>query len=101
MNDVLISLPTPVKNLMVTEAPCRELGNFLIYQNNPALLNERARRQPTTAFENLPTSVKQVGELLGAEKCEKNRKLYFDCTNTENHRGILIHNFNAEFWVHL
>lgn len=85
---------------MVTEVPCRELCSFLIYQNNPELLNERARRQPTTDFENLPTSVKQVGELLGAEKCEKNRKLYFDCTETENHRGILIHNFNAQFWVH-
>lgn len=100
MNDAIISLPTPVKTLMVTEAPCRELCNFLIYQNNPELLNERARRQPIRDFKNLPTSVKQVGELLGAKKCEKNRKLYFDCTEMENHRGILIHNFNAQFWVH-
>ena len=100
MNDALISLPTPVETLMVTESPCRELCNFLIYQNNPELLNERARRQPVKVFENLPTSVKQVGELLGAEKSEKNRKLYFNCTETENHRGILIHNFNAQFWVH-
>jgi hypothetical protein len=99
MNDAFISLPTPVKTLEVTEAPCRELCNFLIYQINSELLNERARRQPVRAFESLPTSVKQVGKLLGAKKCEKNRKLYFDCTDTENHRGILLHNFNAQFWV--
>ena len=37
---------------------------------------------------------------MGAEKCEKGRKLYFDCSDTINHRGILIHNFNAQFWVH-
>ena len=74
MNDALISLPTRVKTLMVTEAPCRELCNFLIYQNNSELLNERGRRQPLRAFETLPTSVKQVGELLGAKKCEKKQE---------------------------
>lgn len=100
MNNAIISLPTPVQTLSLTKVPCRELCNFLIYHNNPELLNERARRQPVKDFKNLPTSVAQVGELLGAEKCEKHRKLYFDCTDKENHCGILIHNFNAQFWVH-
>ena len=100
MNEAIVSLPTPLKTLSVTEAPCRELCNFLIYLNNPEILNERARRQPTLSFDNLPRTVRETGEILGAEKCEKNRKLYFDCTKAENHRSVLIHNFNAQFWVH-
>ena len=100
MSEAIISLPTPLKSLAVTEAVCRELCNFLIYLDNPEILNERARRQPTLSFDNFPLTVREIGEILGAEKCEKNRKLYFDCTKTENHRGVLIHNFNAQFWVH-
>lgn len=100
MNQAIISLPTPVKTLRVTEVPCRELCNFLIYRNNPEILNERARRQPFQPLGRVPTTVKEAGEILGAEKCEKGRKLYFDCSKQENHRGILIHNFNAQFWVH-
>ena len=100
MNEAILSLPTPVKTLSVTQTPCRELCNFLVYCQNPEILNERARRHLVRVFDKIPASVKEVGELFGAEKCEKNRKLYFDCTKTENHRGILIHNFNAQFWVH-
>ena len=100
MEKSVISLPTPLKTLAVTESPCRELCNFLIYLNNPEILNERARRQTALSFDKLPRTVREIGEILGAKKCEKNRKFYFDCTKTENHRGVLIHNFNAQFWTH-
>jgi hypothetical protein len=100
MKDATVSLPTPVKKLIITEAPCRELCNFLIYRQNPEILNERARWQPALQLHKIPANVWEVGEILGAEKCEKRRKLYFDCADSENHRGILIHNFNAQFWVH-
>jgi hypothetical protein len=100
MNEAIISLPTRVKILSVTQTPCRELCNFLIYYQNPDILNERSRQQPSRTFERIPATVKEVGELLGAANCEKNRKLYFDCTKKDNHQGILIHNFNAQFWVH-
>lgn len=100
MNDSIISLPTPAKKLVITETPCREFCNFLIYRHNPEILNERARRQPSISFPKLSANVRDVGEILGAERCEKERKLYFNCADTENHRGILIHNFNAQFWVH-
>lgn len=100
MNEVIIGLPMPLKTLSVTEAPCRELCNFLIYLDNPEMLSEGARRQPALSFGEFPQSVREVGEILGVERCERNRKLYFDCANTQNHRGVLIHNFNAQFWVH-
>lgn len=100
MQEAIISLPTPAKKLIITEAPCRELCNFLIYQNNPEILNERARRQPILRLTKLPVNVREVGQILGAEKCKKGRKLYFDCADSANKRGILIHNFNAQFWVH-
>ena len=90
----------PLQTLSVTEAPCRELCNFLIYLKNPEILNERAWRQPALSFSKIPQTVREVGDMLGAEKCERNRKLYFDCSESRNHRGVLIHNFNAQFWVH-
>ncbi|HRH45437.1 MAG TPA: hypothetical protein PKY82_27615 [Pyrinomonadaceae bacterium] len=74
--------------------------HLLIYRSNPQILNERARRQPLIFLLELPTTVREIGIILGAEKCEKARKLHFDCPDSENHRGILIHNFNAQFWVH-
>ncbi len=48
----------------------------------------------------LPTNVREIGIVLRTKKCEKGRKLYFDYADIQNHRGILIHNFNAQFWVH-
>lgn len=100
MNDSIKCRLIPAKTLALTNVVCHELCNFLIYQNNPEILNERARRQPLIALPKLPKSVQEVGKLLRAEKCEKGRKLYFDCTDTENHRSILIHNYDAQFWVH-
>lgn len=52
------------------------------------------------ALPKIPTTIKEIGEILCAEKCEKGRKLYFDCTKTDIHRAILIHNIDAQFWVH-
>lgn len=100
MNQAIISLPTPLKTLMVTEVTCRELCNFLIYRSYPEILNERTRRQPFQPLGKLPTTVKEVGEILGAEKCEKGRKLYFDCARSENHAAVLLHNHGAQFWIH-
>lgn len=100
MSESIICRPTPAKILAVTKAPCGELCNFLIYQQNGEILNERARQQPKVFLPRLPKDVQEVGKFLGALKCEKARKLYFDCTDTANNRSILIHNFNAQFWVH-
>ena len=100
MKEAIVCKPSPVKILALTNFVCRELCNFLTYQSNPEILNERARKQPQISLPKLPTNVREVGILLGAKKCEKGRKLYFDSTDTENQRGILIHNFNAQFWVH-
>jgi hypothetical protein len=100
MNEAIIGLPVPLKTLSVTEAPCRELCNFLVYLRNPEILNERARRQPALYFSKFSQTVREIGDMLGAERCKKNRKLYFDCAESRNHRGVLIHNYNAQFWVH-
>ena len=100
MNEAIICRPIPAKTLAITEAVYRELSNFLIYKNNSEILNERARKQPSIFLPKLPTNVREIGIVLGAKKCEKGRKLYFDYADSERHRGILIHNFNAQFWVH-
>jgi hypothetical protein len=101
MNEAIICRPNPAKTLALTEAVCRELRNFLIYRQHPEILNERARHQPqTAAIEKIPADVRQIGELLGADKCERNRKLFFDVAQTGNLRSVLIHNVNAQFWVY-
>ena len=100
MNEAIVCHPSPVKTLAVSAAPLRELLNFLLYGQNPALLHERARRQPRLDLEKLPTTIQELGVLLGAAKCEKGRKLFFDDAKTASQRGVLIHNFNAQFWVH-
>lgn len=99
MDEEIVYRVSPINTLVITEAPLKELCNFLIYQSNPEIINERARRQPSISLLKLPTTVREVGNILGATKCEKSRKLYFDSTETETHRSILIHNFNAQFWV--
>lgn len=101
MNEAIVCRPNPAKTLALTEAVCRELRNFLIYRQNPEILNERARRQPKSlSLEKIPMDVREIGELLGAAKCERNRKLFFDCRQMENLRAVLIHNVNAQFWVY-
>lgn len=100
MSENIICKPSPAKTLAVTAAPLRELLNFLIYRQIPELLNERARRQPALNLSNYPKNILELGQLLRAKRCESGRKLYFNCTDTKNHRSILIHNINAQFWVH-
>lgn len=101
MNEAIVCRPNPAKTLALTEAVCRELRNFLIYRQHPEILNERARHQPrNSVIEKIPADVREIGELLGAAKCERNRKLFFDCSQTENLRSVLIHNVNAQFWVY-
>lgn len=101
MNEAIICRPNPAKTLALTEAVCRELRNFLIYRQHPEILNERARHQPKSlSLEKIPADVREIGELLGAERCERNRKLFFDLAHRENLRSVLIHNVNAQFWVY-
>lgn len=101
MNEAIVCRPNPARNLALTEAVCRELRNFLIYRENPEILNERARHQPNNSLiEKIPASMREIGELLGAAKCESNRKLFFDLARRDNLRGVLIHNVNAQFWVY-
>jgi hypothetical protein len=33
-------------------------------------------------------------------KCDKNKKLFFDCEKRENQAVVLLHNQGAQFWVH-
>lgn len=101
MNEAIICRPNPAKILALTDAVCRELRNFLIYHQNPEILNERARHQPKSLLvEKIPSDVREVGELLGASKCERNRKLFLDVARRENLRAVLVHNVNAQFWVY-
>ena len=101
MNEAIVCRPNPAKTLALTEAVCRELRNLLTYRQNPELLNERARHQPEVlTHEKIPADVREIGELLGASKCERNRKLFLDCKQRENLRSVLIHNVNAQFWVY-
>lgn len=101
MNEAIICRPNPAKTLALTEAVCRELRNFLIYRQHPEILNERARHQPTNSvIEKIPADVREIGELLGADKCERSRKLFFEVARRENLRSILVHNVNAQFWVY-
>jgi hypothetical protein len=100
MNEAIICKPCPVKTLTISRAPLRELLNFLIYGRYPELLNERARRQPCISFEKMPRGVNNLKDFLGAEKCDKNKKLFFDCKKRENQVAVLLHNQGAQFWIH-
>lgn len=101
MNEAIICRPNPAKTVALTEAVCRELRNFLIYHRNPEILNERARHQPkNSTIEKIPADVREIGGLLGAAKCERNRKLFFEVVRRENLRSVLVHNVNAQFWVY-
>lgn len=100
MNKVIICKLSPVKTLSVSRASLRELLNFLTYGQHPELLNERARKQPFSALDKIPKSVRDLKDILKAEKCDKNEKLFFDCQNREHHIAVLLHNEDAQFWIH-
>ena len=100
MNDAIVCKLSPVKILTVSAAPLRELLNFLIYGQHPELLSERARRQPALSRAEIPSTVKQLKDVLKAEKCDKNGKLIFDCADNENHAAVLLDNHGAQFWIH-
>jgi hypothetical protein len=81
-------------------APLKELLNFLIYRAHPELLGERARRQPSPHLEKLPPAVDELKNPFGAEKCDKNKRLIFDCGKNGKRAAVLLHNQRAQFRVH-
>lgn len=100
MNDAIITKPNPIKILSISRAPLSELLNFLIYSAHPELLSESARRQPPVRFVKMPSTVGELKDILRAEKCDKNKKLYFDCEKGENTVAVLLHNQGTQFWIH-
>lgn len=100
MSESIVCKPSPVKTLSVSRAPLRELLNFLIYGWNSELLNERARRQPSLSLEKVPSNVRELIDVLGAERCDKNEKFFFDCEKGGNQAAVLLHSQGAQFWVH-
>lgn len=100
MNENITCKSNPAKTLAVSAAPLRELLNFLIYNQRSELLTERARKQPVLSVPNVPSNVRQLKEFLGAERLDKNGKLYFDCRESSRHVAILLHNNGAQFWIH-
>lgn len=99
MNNAIVCKPSPVKILSISRAPLCELLNFLVYTWHPELLSERARQQPSVSSEKIPLTIDDLKNFLGAEKCDKNKKLFFDCEKGENHVALL-HNQGAQFWIH-
>ena len=100
MNDSIVCKLSPLKTLAVSAAPLRELLNFLIYGRYVELLTERMRRQPASSPAKIPSTVKDLKDILKAQNLDKNGKLYFDCVAGENHVNILLDNHGAQFWVH-
>ena len=100
MNGAIVCEPSPVKTLTITHSPLRELLNFLAYRQHPELLNERARRQPVPALEKIPATIRELKDVLKAERCDKNEKLFINCEKSENHVAVLIHNEGVQFWIH-
>ncbi len=100
MNHAIVCKPSPVKTLSVSSAPLRELLNFLIYGRYSELLTERARRQAVLSLIKIPSTARELKEVLGAERLDKNGKLFFDCEANENQIAVLLDNQGAQFWVH-
>ncbi len=100
MNEAIVCKLSPVQTLAISAALLRELLNFFIYGQYPELLNERARRQPALSRAEIPSTVKQLKDVLKAGKCDKNGKLIFDCADNENHAAVLLDNHGAQFWIH-
>ncbi len=100
MNEAIACTPSPVKTLLISAAPLRELLNFLIYLRMPDLLTERSRRQPPLSWEKHPLTIKELEIILRAESRDKNGKLFFNCEKTENHVVVLLDNPVAQLWIH-
>ena len=100
MNDSIVCKRSPVKTLSVSATPLRELLNFLIYGQHAELFTERARRQPVLELMQIPATTRELKEILKAEKCDKNGKIFFDCEKPENHIAVLLDNHGAQFWIH-
>ncbi len=99
MNEAVCK-PSPVKILAVSAAPLRGLLNFLIYGQYRELLTEGARRQHALSLAEIPSTAKELGNILKAESRDKNGKLFFNCERFENHVAVLLDNHGAQFWVH-
>lgn len=100
MNEAVVCKLSPVKTLAVSAAPLRELLNFLIYGKHCELLTERARRQPALSLRKIPATAKELKEALNARRLDKNGKLIFDCSESNNQIAVLLDNHGAQFWVH-
>ena len=100
MNGSIVCKLSPLKNLAVSAAPLRELLNFLIYGRHAELLTERMRRQPALSPAKVPSTIKDLKDILKARHLDKNGKLYFDCAADENHIAVLLDNHGAQFWIH-
>jgi len=48
----------------------------------------------------IPSTVKELKNILGVENCDKNEKFFFDCERSGIHIAVLLHNQGAQFWVH-
>ena len=100
MSEAIVCKPSPVRTLTITRSPLRELLNFLAYRQHPELLNERARRQPIPALEKFPATIRELKDILKAEKCDKNGKLFINCEKSKDHIAVLLHNEGVQFWVY-
>ena len=100
MNETIVCKPSPVKILTVSAAPLRELLNFLIYGRHVELLTERTRRQPALSLAKIPSTVKDLKDVLKARHLDKNGKLFFDGAAIRDHVAILLDNYGAQFWIH-
>ena len=100
MSETITCKLSPVKTLAVSAAPLRELLNFLIYGEHDVLLTERARRQPALFLPSIPTTAKELKEVLNATRLDKNGKLFFDCSPGEHQVAVLLDNHGAQFWIH-
>ena len=100
MNEAIVCKPGPAKTLAVSRAPLRELLNFLIYMQISELLCERARKQSFPMFDKFPITVRDLKDVLEAEKCDKNEKLFFNCEKKRHHIAVLIDNQGVQFWIH-
>ena len=100
MNEAIVCKPSPAKTLAVSRAPIRELLNFLIYIQTSELLCERARKQSFPIFNKFPIIVRDLKDVLKAEKCNKNEKFFFDCEKSQHHIAVLLDNQGVQFWIH-
>ena len=48
----------------------------------------------------IPSTIKDLKDILKAKHLDKNGKLYFDCAVSDYHVAVLIDNHGAQFWIH-